>query len=57
MNPTLYGSEVLECQQCGEVLLELSPKEAQQVAANPYNYIVYCKYCKISVEKEFRNES
>lgn len=33
----------LECQACGDVVRVLTPTEAQQVAANPYNYIVYCR--------------
>lgn len=37
---------VLECQQCGDVVQRLSEAEAQMVAANPYNFIVYCPPCK-----------
>lgn len=36
---------LLECQACGEVVKVLSDSEAQDVAANPYNYIVYCYRC------------
>jgi hypothetical protein len=34
---------VLECQICGEVVRKLTDSEAQQVAANPYNFIVTCR--------------
>lgn len=39
-----WGSEVstLDCQVCGVVVRELTKAEHQQVAANPYNFIVYC---------------
>ena len=37
--------EYLECQDCGRELKELSDAEAQKVAANPYNYVVYCNTC------------
>jgi uncharacterized protein with PIN domain len=36
----------LDCQQCGNVIRELTPDEAQQVSYNPYNFIVYCHTCK-----------
>ena len=36
---------VLECQDCGEVLRELSAAEAQAVAARPYDFVVYCGPC------------
>ena len=36
---------VLECQDCGMVLRELSKAEYYRVAANPYNFIVYCFQC------------
>lgn len=38
--------EVLECQDCGEVVRELTPAEAQQVADRPYNFIVRCHECR-----------
>lgn len=38
--------EVLECQDCGDVVKVLEPVEAQQVAEKPYNFIVYCARCK-----------
>lgn len=37
--------EVLECQNCGEVLQELSPAQAQQVAADSYRFVVFCRRC------------
>lgn len=33
----------LDCQACGNVVKILTPGEAQQVAANPYNFVVYCR--------------
>jgi hypothetical protein len=36
----------LDCQQCGNIVKELTIAEAQQVAYNPYNFIVYCHTCK-----------
>lgn len=36
----------LDCQDCGDVVRRLTLAEAQQVAANPYNYIVYCTICR-----------
>jgi len=36
----------IDCQDCGVVLRELSPDEAQEVARNPYNFIFYCDTCK-----------
>ena len=42
----MYDNPVLECQDCGVVLRELTLAEAQQVAANPYNFIVFCKLCQ-----------
>ncbi len=44
--------EVLECQQCGDVIRELSDAEAQKVADNPYNYIIYCKLCQRTLRGE-----
>jgi hypothetical protein len=40
-----YTDETLDCQDCGAILRVLSDAEASQVAANPYNYIVYCNSC------------
>ncbi len=37
--------EFLECQDCGDQLRELSDAEAQKVANNPYNYVVFCCSC------------
>jgi hypothetical protein len=34
---------VLECELCGIVVRELTPAEADEVAANPYNFIVTCR--------------
>lgn len=37
------ATTTLDCQLCGDVVRVLTPAEAQQVAANPYNFIVYCR--------------
>jgi hypothetical protein len=39
-NPTL------DCQDCGAVVKKLTDAEAQKVADNPYNYVVYCVSCR-----------
>lgn len=41
----------LECQDCGEVVRRLSSAEAQKVAHNPYNYIVFCAPCRLANER------
>lgn len=41
----MHDDPTLDCQTCGCVLRHLSPAEAQRVAANPYNFIVYCPPC------------
>lgn len=33
----------LDCQSCGETVRVLTFAEQQMVAANPYNYVVYCR--------------
>ena len=43
---------VLVCQDCGDVIRRLSDAEAQQVARNPYNFIVYCTPCKLAIQKK-----
>jgi hypothetical protein len=47
----------LDCQRCGDVVRELSPAEAQQVARHPYDFIVFCARCKREVEREMRREA
>lgn len=37
--------QTLDCQDCGEVVRELTPAEAQQVALHPENFIVLCRQC------------
>jgi uncharacterized protein with PIN domain len=37
---------ILECQDCGIKLRDLTPEEDRRVTENPYNYIVYCNECK-----------
>ena len=36
----------LDCQDCGTVVRRLTRAEAHEVAANPYNFIVYCWDCE-----------
>jgi uncharacterized CHY-type Zn-finger protein len=43
----------LDCQTCGVVLKKLSAAEAQQVALNPYNYVVFCGQCKKYEERRY----
>jgi hypothetical protein len=42
---------VLECQTCGAKIADLSPAQAQRVAANPYNYLLDCVRCILDREK------
>ncbi|WP_162802103.1 hypothetical protein [Ornithinimicrobium murale] len=37
---------VLECQDCGDVVRKLTAGEAQQVAASPHNFVVFCNQCR-----------
>ncbi len=41
----MYKEETLDCQDCGDIVKILTPSEARQVAAKPYNFIVYCEQC------------
>lgn len=43
---------VLECQDCGDVVRELSAAEAQRVANRPYDFVVYCGPCQADRDKE-----
>lgn len=48
---------VIECQSCGKVLQKLTEAQAQQVAANPYNFIGFCAPCKalgLHIEEAYR---
>lgn len=36
----------IDCQDCGAILQKLTPAQAQLVAANPYNFVAYCKTCR-----------
>lgn len=49
----MFVDPVIECQTCGEVLRRLSLAEAQQVADNPQNFIVFCGPCQIEEQKAF----
>lgn len=44
--------DVLECQDCGKPLHVLTPAEAQKVAANPQNYIVWCRECRLRIREQ-----
>lgn len=48
---------ILECQDCGAYLKTLSPREQQLVAANPYDYVFYCRVCRKTdhTEPQFRD--
>lgn len=46
----------LDCQDCGIVIRRLSPAEAQRVADNPYNFILYCRPCQEAVLRELRKQ-
>lgn len=54
----MYGDKrhTLDCQDCGEVLRELTLAEAQLVAANPHNYIVYCRECGFERAKDIERD-
>jgi predicted nucleic acid-binding Zn-ribbon protein len=43
---SITTEETLDCQGCGMPLVRLSPQQTQQVAARPYNYIVWCPGCQ-----------
>jgi hypothetical protein len=49
---TSSSQSTLDCQDCGNVVRKLTDAEAQQVAAAPYNFIVYCGPCKVFRQKE-----
>jgi len=43
----------LDCQDCGGIVRKLSDAEAQEVAANPYNFVVYCPVCRRIRQREY----
>jgi uncharacterized protein with PIN domain len=43
---TSSNQPTLDCQDCGNEVMKLSPAQAQEVALNPYNFVVYCPPCK-----------
>ena len=53
----MKDQHTLDCQDCGNVLRVLTPAEAQKVAANPYNYIAYCKRCASAIESEIHHNA
>jgi hypothetical protein len=50
--------QTLDCQACGNVVKVLTPAEVQMVAANPYNFIVYCRdaICQEAARADARRE-
>jgi hypothetical protein len=38
--------KTLDCQDCGADLYELTPDQIQEVARDPYRFIVYCGSCR-----------
>lgn len=46
----------LDCQQCGAPLRTLSPAEEQQVAAAPYNFVVYCRSCRDDIRQRLADD-
>lgn len=48
----------LDCQACGNVIRVLTAAEAQQVAARPYDFIVYCRdaLCQEAARADARRE-
>lgn len=52
------GRKTLDCQACGNVIRVLNAAEAQQVAANPYNFVVYCRdrLCQEAAAADARRE-
>lgn len=58
---SIYDDATLDCQDCGEVIRRLSMGEAQRVAHNPENFIVWCRPCGRAqareLEKQHRREA
>jgi uncharacterized protein with PIN domain len=48
---TSSSQSTLDCQDCGNTVRKLTDAEAQEVAAAPYNFIVYCTSCKADRSK------
>lgn len=46
------GTQTLDCQDCGDVVRVLTDAEAQAVARNPYNFVVYCPACGKAREQD-----
>lgn len=42
----------LDCQDCGNTVMKLTDAQAAEVAANPYNFVVYCQSCKMDRLRE-----
>lgn len=40
------NDDTLDCQDCGAPVMVLTPEQKRWVADRPYNFIVYCQYCK-----------
>ncbi|WIE81271.1 hypothetical protein [Curtobacterium sp. MCSS17_016] len=51
----MHDDPTLDCQTCGEPVRVLTYAEQQQVAANPYNYVVYCRqHLDDAIQEGFR---
>lgn len=48
------GTPTLDCQDCGDTVKVLTDSEAQRVARNPYNFVVYCRLCGSARERSAR---
>lgn len=48
----MFAQPTLNCQDCGDVVKALTDAEAQMVAANPHNYIVWCAPCRRAIQRE-----
>jgi uncharacterized C2H2 Zn-finger protein len=57
MNYARPGEHWIECQTCGTPLQQLDEYQRQVVAANPYNFVGYCRPCKEAgthIEDQFK---
>jgi uncharacterized C2H2 Zn-finger protein len=57
MNYARPGEHWIECQTCGTPLQQLDEYQRQVVAANPYNFVGFCRPCKEAgahIEDQFK---
>lgn len=43
----------LDCQDCGDVVRKLTDAEQQEVADRPYDFVVYCRTCRVIRQREY----